>query len=69
MISITHELGSYRYMLVAFLNARSLITSGNDNDLMPLYNYKHALKPNNSKKLITKPISPETSTKENPIKA
>ena len=25
-------------------------------------------KPNNSKKLITNPISPETSTKENPMK-
>ncbi len=26
------------------------------------------MKPNNSKKLITNPISPETSTKENPMK-
>ena len=26
------------------------------------------IKPNNSKKLITNPISPETSTKENPMK-
>ena len=29
---------------------------------------KVAVKPNNSKKLITNPISPETSTKENPMK-
>ena len=27
-----------------------------------------SLNPNNNKKLITKPISPETSTKENPMK-
>ena len=26
------------------------------------------MNPNNNKKLITKPISPETSTKENPMK-